>query len=128
MYSQSETTQNDWHMNNPWHQEVSDNMYAESIAAQQLWFASIRLEFNEDGTIQRIINGSTDEYAPFPPPSLLLERLIVEKIALLKLAPIGIVVEKVGRRHSETVYYLRIFREDMDRMEKLFIRGELHEV
>ena len=103
-------------------------MYAESIAAQQLRFASIRLEFKSDGTIARIINGSTEEYAPFPPPSVALERLVAEKIALLKLAPIGKVVDKVGRRHSETVYYIRIFREDMKRMEKLFIREGLHEV
>jgi hypothetical protein len=126
MYSQPETTQNDWHMNNPWHQEVSDSMRLEAIASQQLRFASVRLEFREDGTINRIINGATE--LDYPPPSPMLERLIAEKIALLKLAPIGKIIDKVGRRHSEAIYYIRIFPEDVRRMKKLFIRGEFHEV
>jgi hypothetical protein len=69
------------------------------------------LEFQEDGKIHRIINGGTEWSVP--PPSAALERLIAEKIALLKLAPIGKILKKVGRRHSETVCYIRIFPEDM---------------
>lgn len=118
MYSQPETT-NGQH-------ELICNMREETIAAKGLRFASVRLEFQEDGKIHRIINGSPD--CKMPPPSPTLERLIAEKIALLKLAPIGKILKKVGRRHSDTVYYIRIFPEDMARMEKLFIRGELHEV
>jgi len=118
MYSQSETI-NGRH-------ELTINMAEEIVAAKQLRFASVRLEFKEDGTLHRIVNGGTEW--GYPPPSAALERLIAEKIALLKLAPLGKVIKTVGRRHSETVYYLRIFPEDMERMEKLFIRGELHEV
>lgn len=108
MYSQPETTRN------PWHKEVAKNMREERLDANKevVPFASMRLEFMEDGTIQRIINGDKD-VAEFPPPSATLERVIAEKIALLKLAPLGKVIKKVGRRHSETVYYIRIFQEDM---------------
>jgi len=118
MYSQPETI-NGRH-------ELIVNMAEEIVAAKQLRFASVRLRFQEDGTVHRIVNSGSDYKVP--PPSAALERLIAEKIALLKLAPLGRVIEKVGRRYSETVYYLRIFPEDMERMEMLFIRGELHEV
>jgi hypothetical protein len=74
-------------------------------------FASMRLEFMEDGTIHRLINAGAEH--PVPPPSPTLERVIAEKIALLKLAPIGKVVRRVGRKHSEKVYYIRIYQEDM---------------
>ncbi len=74
-------------------------------------FASMRLEFMEDGTIHRTVNVGAE--CPMPPPSPTLERVIAEKIALLKLAPLGKVIRGVGRRYSETVYYIRIRAEDM---------------
>lgn len=108
MYSPKATT------SNPWHKEVAKNMREERLDADKEFvpFASIRLEFMEDGTIQRIINGDKG-VAEFPPPSATLERVIAEKIALLKLAPVGKKIHTVGRRHSETVYYIRVFQEDM---------------
>jgi hypothetical protein len=118
MYSRTETI-DDPH-------EITRNMKEETLASKELKFASVRLEFLEDGKISKIVNGGTEW--KYPPPSATLERLIAEKIALLKLAPMGKALKKVGRRHSETVYYIRIFPEDMARMEKLFIRGALHEV
>lgn len=122
MYSPKETTDEQ--------HELTRNMREETIAAKELKFASIRLEFQEDGKIHRIINGGTRFWSEhgYPPPSDALERLIAEKIALLKLAPIGKTIRSVGRRHSGTVYYIRIFPDDMQRMERLLTKGELHEV
>lgn len=109
MYSPKETTRG----RSPWHSEVSDNMREEALdaAKEVIPFASMRLEFQEDGTIQRIINGDSD-VAQFPVPSQTLERVIAEKIALLKLAPLGKVISGVGRRYTDKVYYIRIHIED----------------
>lgn len=105
MYSPKETTDEQ--------HELTRNMREETIASRKAEeeFASMRLEFMEDGTIHRIINAGAE--CPMPPSSPTLERVIAEKIALLKLAPLGKVIRGVGRRYSETVYYIRIRAEDM---------------
>ena len=123
MYSQPETTPDSWHS------EVSDNMRVEAQASQANKFISIRLEFEEDGTIRKIVNGS--DYCldcPHPFGSAVMERLIAEKIALLKLAPVSKTFKKVGRKYTNTVYYIRIFPEDIKRMEMFLMNRERHEV
>jgi hypothetical protein len=105
MYSPKETTKDE--------HELTRNMREETIASKKVEeeFASMRLEFMEDGTIHRIINAGAE--CPMPPPSPTLERVIAEKIALLKLAPLGKVIRGVGRRYTDKVYYIRIHAKDM---------------
>ena len=64
-------------------------------------WVSVRIELNSDGSIMGI---SCDEDLSWD------DNLFDEKLALLKLIPIGEKIEGIGRRWGRDVYYLRFYK------------------
>lgn len=67
------------------------------------WF-TVRMRFHE---------GKLVEFASAAPHINVPSKAIEQKLALLKVAPVGAKVDGVGWRRTEDIFYLRFYEEDV---------------
>jgi hypothetical protein len=67
------------------------------------WF-SVRVEFKEN-----LVHSITSTEPVISVPNKLIE----QKLALLKMSPVGAKIDSVGWRRKENVFYLRIYETDL---------------
>lgn len=68
------------------------------------WF-TIRMRFDADGVMREINSAAPAMYVP--------PEVLEQKLALLKITPVGVKVNRVGWRRTENIFYLRIYEEDV---------------
>ncbi len=74
--------------------------------APERWskYFTVRMRF--EGEVLREIQSA--EPAVYIPPDVL-----EQKLALMKVAPVGAKIDDVGWRRTENIFYLRIFEDDL---------------
>ena len=69
-------------------------------------YYTVRVELNE-GKIVSAIPIHPEALHPLNVPGL-----FEQKLALLKIAPVGAVVDGVGKRKAENIYYVRFYQDE----------------
>jgi hypothetical protein len=80
--------------------DIATKKYIKGIRKAMGWI-SVRVELNLDGSIAEISCGEDITWDV---------ALLEEKLALLKLVPVGAGVDGIGKRWGRYVYYLRFYK------------------
>lgn len=80
-------------------------------------FVSVRVE-KVDGATTFTYGGAVEWLFRHPYSKEMAEQVVREKLALLVLAPVGLSVKGIGRKHDENIYYVRMFEEDINKIKE----------
>ena len=68
-------------------------------------YFTVRMLFDDAGVLREIQSVEPTMRVP--------KELLEQKVALLKVAPVGMRVDGVGLRKSDNLFYLRIYEDDL---------------
>ena len=67
---------------------------------------TVRMEYSKEGAFLNALSACPEVRVPF--------QLLEEKVALLRVSPVGADVEHVGWRRAANVFYVRIYESDLN--------------